>query len=447
MNKLVIQGYFPNGIPSSSVQAGGRVSSPPLQPAGSAREVIPIPTNRLHLDRRPGEKLPSAVQQKMESFFKTDFSDVRVRVGPQPASIGALAFTCGTNIYFAPGRYNPHTPSGQQLLGHELTHVMQQRSGRVQAARVQGMAVVRDRALEAEADRLGRQAAFFQMKSSGSGSSFAIAQNVLQASKGQKRGATASSSDSVEPRRKSARVSRPEFSQAVKDLCFLKGNSWVKGPNVPDGSYKPASPTEAGGCDSKVTIGPGLDVDRQIGSKTIADNPPAITNAQKWDREVHNGKNGKYGFISGHLLNEELGGNGLIPENVTILTSTANKNHSKKFEEPVKKCVRDLRSAYENLYKEDTSITPDKLKTYEVGIKVEVKTVKKNWANEKIADSRNVTSKEKCNFACITTGLNCSATLHDPNGYSGKNDKFGEALVAIKAKLENLKSVNIQNLP
>jgi hypothetical protein len=48
---------------------------------------------------------------------------------------------------------------GQQLLGHELAHVVQQRAGRVRNPLGIGLAVVHDKALEAEADRLGQRVA------------------------------------------------------------------------------------------------------------------------------------------------------------------------------------------------------------------------------------------------------------------------------------------------
>ncbi len=102
--------------------------------------------------------LPEAVQGKMEAALRADFSDVRVHVGPQAQRIGAIAFTTGSDIYFAPGRYQPDTIQGQHLLGHELAHVVQQRAGRVRNPLGSGLAVVHDRALEAEADRLGRDA-------------------------------------------------------------------------------------------------------------------------------------------------------------------------------------------------------------------------------------------------------------------------------------------------
>ena len=64
-----------------------------------------------------GERLPPAVQAKMEGLFRTDLSGVRVHVGPEAAALGALAFTHRTDIYFAPGQYAPTPPmaSGSSL--------------------------------------------------------------------------------------------------------------------------------------------------------------------------------------------------------------------------------------------------------------------------------------------------------------------------------------------
>jgi len=106
-----------------------------------------------------GWPLPRDVQAKMESALGANFSDVRIHVGPEATAIGAIAFTWGSDIHFAPGQYNPHTPQGQSLLGHELAHVVQQRAGRVSNPFGSGVAVVQDHALEAEADRLGHMAA------------------------------------------------------------------------------------------------------------------------------------------------------------------------------------------------------------------------------------------------------------------------------------------------
>jgi hypothetical protein len=113
-----------------------------------------------------GEPLPPHVQKKMEAFFKADFSDVRIHPSSAVARlIGAHAFTSGTDIYFAPGQYHPDTLYGQQLLGHELAHVIQQRSGcmHVPALDENGLIVVDDPELEAQADQMGLLAAVFQL--------------------------------------------------------------------------------------------------------------------------------------------------------------------------------------------------------------------------------------------------------------------------------------------
>jgi hypothetical protein len=107
-----------------------------------------------------GQAMPAQVQAKMEQAFETDFSAVRIHQGPQAASLGARAYTQGTDIHFQPGLYQPESQQGQELLGHELTHVVQQSQGRVQAmVQARGVGINDDDALEREADRMGAAAA------------------------------------------------------------------------------------------------------------------------------------------------------------------------------------------------------------------------------------------------------------------------------------------------
>jgi Domain of unknown function (DUF4157) len=191
MTAKVIQGFFLGGQPRLATLAQRRVTPPPIQtktamrspgpPAFAARPPgppIPAFTGRagavqrygsggafaveagsLGLASGGGKALPEVVRGKMESALGADFSNVRVHVGPQAERIGAIAFTIGSDVYFAPGRYQPDTLQGQQLLGHELAHVVQQRAGRVRNPLSSGLAVVQDHALEAEADRMGQRAA------------------------------------------------------------------------------------------------------------------------------------------------------------------------------------------------------------------------------------------------------------------------------------------------
>ena len=105
--------------------------------------------------------LPGDVQAKMEGAFEQDFSSVKVFEGPQASQIGALAYAQGEELHFAPGQLNPGTGPGQQLLGHELAHVVQQRAGRVGAptGTANGVAINSDPSLEREADSAGARAA------------------------------------------------------------------------------------------------------------------------------------------------------------------------------------------------------------------------------------------------------------------------------------------------
>jgi hypothetical protein len=107
-----------------------------------------------------GAPLPADVRLKMERALGADFSAVRVHEGAEAASVGALAFTRGTDIFFQPGQYDPHSEAGQELLGHELTHVVQQAQGRVAVTtQAKGQGVNDDPALEREADERGARAA------------------------------------------------------------------------------------------------------------------------------------------------------------------------------------------------------------------------------------------------------------------------------------------------
>ncbi len=107
-----------------------------------------------------GEALSSGVRTRFESAFGADFSDVRVHRGSAQASgIGAAAFARGTDIHFAPGRFDTDSSNGLAILGHELTHIVQQRAGRVAVPQGKGTHINVERTLEAEADLLGSRAA------------------------------------------------------------------------------------------------------------------------------------------------------------------------------------------------------------------------------------------------------------------------------------------------
>ena len=109
-------------------------------------------------------RMPTSLQAKMEAGFGADFSDVSIHPNSSRAvSMGALAYTQGRDIHFAPGQYDPHSRKGQELIGHELTHVVQQREGRVRATTTaRGAPVSNDATLEAEADARAARVAQMQ---------------------------------------------------------------------------------------------------------------------------------------------------------------------------------------------------------------------------------------------------------------------------------------------
>lgn len=124
--------------------------------AYSGGEVAPEVEQAIQQARGGGWPLDRQVQASMEDAFGADFGQVRVHTGPQAdalnQSLSARAFTTGHDIFFGEGQYNPQSSAGQELLAHELTHVVQQR-GAVQAKLAVGPA---DDAYEREADAVAR---------------------------------------------------------------------------------------------------------------------------------------------------------------------------------------------------------------------------------------------------------------------------------------------------
>nr|BFD96257.1 hypothetical protein KitaXyl93_76170 [Kitasatospora sp. Xyl93] len=88
-------------------------------PAAAVHEVL----------RGAGRPLDDRTRTDMEGRLGADFSDVRLHTGPaakaSAAEIGARAYTSGNDVVIGEGGADRRT------LAHELTHVIQQRSGAV----------------------------------------------------------------------------------------------------------------------------------------------------------------------------------------------------------------------------------------------------------------------------------------------------------------------------
>ena len=87
----------------------------------------------INSQRGGGQQLDEGVQEQMGSSMGHDFSGVRVHTSPEAdglnRQLGSKAFTTGSDIFFRQGQYDPSSSGGQELLAHEMTHVVQQSSG------------------------------------------------------------------------------------------------------------------------------------------------------------------------------------------------------------------------------------------------------------------------------------------------------------------------------
>ncbi|SEO73327.1 DUF4157 domain-containing protein [Nitrosovibrio sp. Nv6] len=89
--------------------------------------------SRIDALRSGGQPLSTSSRDFFEPRFGHDLSRVRVHTGAEAdqlaRSVQARAFTIGRDVVFGEGHYQPASPTGQWLMAHELTHVLQQQEG------------------------------------------------------------------------------------------------------------------------------------------------------------------------------------------------------------------------------------------------------------------------------------------------------------------------------
>jgi hypothetical protein len=77
-----------------------------------------------------GAPMDKGTRGFMEQRFGTDFSQVQIhkddKAQRSASAISAQAYTYGSHIVFARGKYEPESHRGRHLIAHELTHVVQQ---------------------------------------------------------------------------------------------------------------------------------------------------------------------------------------------------------------------------------------------------------------------------------------------------------------------------------
>jgi Domain of unknown function (DUF4157) len=122
--------------------------------------VHPEVETRINRARGSGAGLGSGTRARIEPLLGDSFADVRVHDGPAAdalaGSVAARAFTTGRDLFFARGEYRPGTSGGENLLAHELAHVVQQRGAPVSGP----LSVTEpDGQLEREADEIAKRQA------------------------------------------------------------------------------------------------------------------------------------------------------------------------------------------------------------------------------------------------------------------------------------------------
>lgn len=128
-----------------------------LLPGGRVHPEVEAQINRA---RGSGAGLRSGTRARVEPLLGDSFADVRVHDGPAAdalaGSVAARAFTTGRDLFFARGEYRPGTSGGDNLLAHELAHVVQQRGAPVSGP----LSVTEpDGQLEREADEMAKRQA------------------------------------------------------------------------------------------------------------------------------------------------------------------------------------------------------------------------------------------------------------------------------------------------
>jgi hypothetical protein len=83
--------------------------------------------------RGGGRRADARVQRSVESVVGAPLGNVRVHTDSAAdqlsRSLGATAFTTGSDVYFRSGAYQPASSAGRELISHELAHVAQNAAG------------------------------------------------------------------------------------------------------------------------------------------------------------------------------------------------------------------------------------------------------------------------------------------------------------------------------
>lgn len=131
--KKKMKGIQKKDMPLKEEEKKKKVTPVQAKQEGTSATASPQVSSKIENSSGKGNQLPQNTLHEMSSSFGVDFSGVIVHNDSEAANMNkelqAQAFTHGNDIYFKEGKYNPENSEGKFLLAHELTHVVQQRSG------------------------------------------------------------------------------------------------------------------------------------------------------------------------------------------------------------------------------------------------------------------------------------------------------------------------------
>jgi hypothetical protein len=121
-----------NSVLQRKCACGNSQAEGALQRRPEENAPLSVPSIVHEVLRLPGQALDRTTRTFFEPRFGHDFSRVRIHSDGHAAesarSINALAYAVGSDLVFGQGQYSPNSHAGRELLAHELTHVLQQRT-------------------------------------------------------------------------------------------------------------------------------------------------------------------------------------------------------------------------------------------------------------------------------------------------------------------------------
>ena len=135
-DKHPIQKKSHSNAPSNALKEHDEENMAQLQPftrnhhGQAISEATPDLESSIQDARGKGRPLPIHILAPMEQAFGANFSGVKVHTDSHAdhlnRAIQARAFTTGQDVFFRQGEFSLGSKRGQELLAHELTHVVQQ---------------------------------------------------------------------------------------------------------------------------------------------------------------------------------------------------------------------------------------------------------------------------------------------------------------------------------